>query len=90
MVTISKVTLVLVLASTAGAQFYFPKPSPRLGGEVVTYDGVVAKTKGPKPGYLETIIDPYFGSKVTRVSGDKGQHIPVIGGTWPQNCRNRS
>lgn len=55
---------------------------------MVTFDGVVDKSKGGKPGYLETYVDPYFGSKVTRVSGDKGQPIPVIGGTWPQDCRN--
>ncbi len=79
--TMSKVTVVLVLASAAGAQFYFPEPSPRLGGDVVTYGGAVAKTKGGKPGYLETFVDPYFGSKVTRVSGDEGQPIPDIGGT---------
>ena len=88
MVTMPKVTLVLVLASTAAAQFYFPKPSPPLGAGVVTYRGAVAKASGAKPGYLETFVDPYFGSKVTRVSGDKGLSIPVIGGTWPQNCRN--
>jgi len=88
MVTIRKVTLVLVLAAPAAAQFYFPKPSPPLGADVVTYRGAVAKTKGPKPGYLETFVDPYFGSKVTRVSGDKGQTIPNIGGTWPAVCRN--
>jgi len=88
MVTIPKVTLLLVLASTAAAQFYFPKPSPPLGSGVVTYRGAVAKSRGAKPGYLETFVDPYFGSKVTRVSDDKGQSIPNIDGTWPQNCRN--
>ena len=88
MATMPKVTLVLVLASAASAQFYFPEPSPPLGGAVVTYDGAVAKTRGPRPEYLETFVDPYFGSKVTRVSGDKGRPIPVIGGTWPADCRN--
>jgi len=84
----SKVTLVLALASTTAAQFHFPKPSPPLGADVVTYGGTVPKTRGPKPGYLETFVDPYFGSKVTRVSGDEGQPIPNIGGTWPRNCRS--
>jgi len=84
----SKVTLVLALASTAAAQFHFPKPSPPLGADVVTYGGAVAKTRGAKPGYLETFVDPYFGSKVTRVSGDEGRPIPNIGGTWPRNCRS--
>lgn len=83
-----KVVLVSVLASTAGAQFYFPNPSPPLGGNVVTHKETIPKSQPAKPGYLETFIDPYFGSKITRVSGDKGQPIPVIGGTWPQNCRN--
>ncbi|UCC96364.1 MAG: hypothetical protein JSW66_11015, partial [Phycisphaerales bacterium] len=88
MVTTSKTILVLALAGTAAAQFYFPNPAPPLGGDVVTYTEAVGKNKPPKPGYLQTFIDPYFGSKITRVSGDKGEPIPVIGGTWPQNCRN--
>jgi len=86
--TMPKAILVSVPASTATAQFYFPNPSPPLGGNVVTHTEAVSKSRPVKPGYLETFIDPYFGSMITRVSGDKGQPIPVIGGTWPQNCRN--
>jgi hypothetical protein len=87
-VTMTKFILVSVLASTATAQFYFPNPSPPLGGNVVTYTEAISKSRPAKPRYLETFTDPYFGSKITRVSGDKGQPIPVIGGIWPQNCRN--
>ncbi len=88
MVTINKIILITMLAGSATAQFYFPKPSPPLGGNIVTSTQAVSKSAPARPGYLETFIDPYFGSKITRVSGDLGQSIPVIGGTWPQNCRN--
>ena len=80
--------IVFAIASTLKAQFYFLKSSPPWGENVVTYTNIVSKSRPSKPGYLETFIDPYFGSKITRVSGDIGQPIPVIGGTWPQNCRN--
>ena len=83
-----KIILVLMFTSMATAQFYYPNPSPPLGANVVTHTMVIPKSKPLKPGYLKTFIDPYFGSKITRVSGDKGQLIPVVGGTWPQNCRN--
>ena len=41
-----------------------------------------------KPGYLETVIDPDFGTKITRVVGDPGTAIPVIGGTWQPVARH--
>ena len=66
MVAIVKVAAVLVVANTAGGQFYFPSAAGPLGGDVVTLGGVVEKSRADKPGYLETFVDPYFGSKVTR------------------------
>ncbi|XOV91560.1 MAG: hypothetical protein ACFHWX_15265 [Bacteroidota bacterium] len=37
-----------------------------------------------KPGYLETIIDPVFGTKITRISGDPGDSINGIpNAVWP-------
>jgi hypothetical protein len=36
-----------------------------------------------KPGYLQSAVDPEFGTTLTRVSGDPGTPIPVVGGTWP-------
>jgi hypothetical protein len=88
MVAIAKVAVVMVVASAAGGRFYFPQAAGPLGGDVVTFDGAVDKITAVKPGYLETFVDPYFGAKVTRVSGDEGRVIPVIGGTWPQDCRS--
>jgi hypothetical protein len=88
MVAIVKVAAVLVFASGAEGRFYFPRAARPLGGDVVTFDGTVDKSRAEKPGYLETVVDPYFGAKVTRVSGDKGRVIPVVGGTWPQDCRS--
>src|SRR5262249_41785658 len=35
------------------------------------------------PGYLQSAIDPTFGTKITRVSGDVGDAIPAVAGyTW--------
>ncbi|MFC2116510.1 hypothetical protein ACFLTU_08535, partial [Bacteroidota bacterium] len=41
-----------------------------------------------KPGYLETVIDPDFGTKITRIVGDPGTEIPTIGGTWGSVARH--
>jgi PKD repeat protein len=35
-----------------------------------------------KPAYLQFGIEPDFGTKITRVSGDQGTAIPSAGGTW--------
>lgn len=40
------------------------------------------KVPAPKPGYLQSYIDPLFGTKITRISGDPGTTIPNIGGEW--------
>jgi hypothetical protein len=36
-----------------------------------------------KPGYLQSGIDPDFGTTITRITGDPGTPIPVVGGSWP-------
>ena len=37
-----------------------------------------------KPAYLETIIDPVFGTKITRIVGNPGDSIPGLPGqVWP-------
>ncbi len=41
-----------------------------------------------KPGYLESITEPDFGTKITRVTGDPGTTIPVIGNTWKDIARH--
>lgn len=41
-----------------------------------------------KPAYLGSYIDPTYGTLVTRISGDPGTPIPVVGGTWPTEIRN--
>jgi WD40 repeat protein len=35
-----------------------------------------------KPGYLQTVIEPDFGTTITRITGDPGSPMPVVGGTW--------
>jgi hypothetical protein len=41
-----------------------------------------------KPGYLESVTDPDFGTKIIRVTGDPGTIIPAIGGTWKDIVRH--
>ena len=42
----------------------------------------------PQPGYLESYIDPVFGSKVTRITGEPGNDIPNIKGKWSTIARH--
>ncbi len=41
-----------------------------------------------KPGYLQEVTDPTFNSKITRVSGNPGNSIPNVGGTWRDVSRH--
>jgi len=41
-----------------------------------------------KPGYLESVTDPDFGTEIIRVTGDPGTIIPTIGGTWKDIVRH--
>ncbi len=41
-----------------------------------------------KPGYLESYIDPIFGTKITRIVGDPGDSIPIVGGEWGERERH--
>ncbi len=43
----------------------------------------------PRPGYMESYIDPVFGAQVTRITGDVGTEIPTIGGKWNEVARHR-
>ena len=42
----------------------------------------------PKPDYLESYIDPAFGTKVTRITGDPGTAIPDVYGVWGNIARH--
>jgi hypothetical protein len=42
----------------------------------------------PKPGYLEPITDPVFGTTITRITGEPGTPISKLGGVWGQNARH--
>jgi hypothetical protein len=35
-----------------------------------------------KPGYLQSVIDPVFGTKITRITGNVGDQVPLVGGSW--------
>jgi hypothetical protein len=56
-------------------------------------DDIVTIPDTPKPGYLQTIIDPTFGNKVTRITGDPDTAIdfadPDSSGTWNAVARHQ-
>ncbi|MEQ1860294.1 MAG: hypothetical protein ABMA13_10185 [Chthoniobacteraceae bacterium] len=41
-----------------------------------------------QPGYLESYVDPVFGAKVTRITGEPGTAIANIDGTWDAVARH--
>lgn len=41
-----------------------------------------------KPAYLKSYIDPVFGTKVTRITGEPGLDIPNIKGKWAEIARH--
>lgn len=68
-----------------------PTPTPNQTGGVglsqcSALDKGTARIAPPSlsmPGYLESVIDPSFGTKITRVTGNSGSSIPnVPGQTW--------
>jgi len=42
----------------------------------------------PQPGYLESYVDPVFGAKVTRITGEVGTGIADIKGKWSTIARH--
>jgi uncharacterized protein YjdB len=63
-----------------------PPPPPPSGGScnLVTGTSTVATSALAKPGYLQSVIDPDFGTKITRITGDPGTPIGYgISGSWP-------
>ncbi len=56
---------------------------------VVTDTQPKATPRMAPPGYLESYVDPVFGSKVTRITGRPGEAIPGIEGkVWPEVARH--
>ena len=41
-----------------------------------------------KPNYLQSVTDPLFDTKITRITGDVGTSIPNVGGTWQNIARH--
>jgi len=54
----------------------------------VTDTEVKAIPEVPRPGYLKPYVDPVFGTRVTRITGDPGTPIPVVGGVWGEVARH--
>jgi len=66
-----------------GSSLAAPKPS--------LISDTVSRTQPTvsKPGYLQTITDPTFGTKITRITGDPGAAITnVSGGIWGSCSRH--
>ncbi len=57
-------------------------------GQTVTHINTVEIPKIPQPGYLESYMDPVFGSKVTRITGNPGTDIPNTKGKWNKIARH--
>jgi hypothetical protein len=55
---------------------------------IVTDEELKTEPSFPKPGYLDAYIDPVFGQKVTRITGDPGTPVPNVGGTWNAMARH--
>ena len=55
----------------------------------VSCTNVVETPAAPAVGYLKSYIDPVFGSKVTRITGDPGSLIPGIDSRWDVIARHR-
>lgn len=51
-------------------------------------DAIVKIPQMTRPGYLEPYIDPVFGSKVTRITGDPGTPIMNIDSVWNPVARH--
>lgn len=54
----------------------------------VTHTELVTIPELPKSGYLESYVDPVFGSRVTRITGDAGCAIPGIDARWDEVARH--
>jgi len=54
----------------------------------VIHTNVVEMAEIPRPGYLESYVDPVFGSHVTRITGEPGTAIPDISGEWHTVARH--
>ena len=60
-------------------------PTPPSGGgacSLVTDWNPRPTTPMGRPGYLQPVREPDFGTTIVRVSGDPGAAVPNVGGTW--------
>ena len=54
----------------------------------VTNTRIVEIPDIPQAGYLQSYVDPVFGAKVTRITGEPGTDIPNIEGKWSSIARH--
>jgi hypothetical protein len=83
--TVGSVTGMAVLTVTSSTTTPTPPP-PAAGGScsaAVTGTAAMAASALGKPGYLQSVVDPEFKTRITRITGDPGTAIPGVGGTWP-------
>ena len=59
-----------------------PPPPPPASCSLVTDMATHPTSPLAKPGYLQSVRDPDFGTTIIRITGDPGTPIPVVGGTW--------
>src|SRR5262245_33955578 len=80
---------VVVVASTLSCT---GKPSaqvtpPGFLGTIVDSAAVFSLPAVPRPGYLQTITDPTFKTKITRITGEPGTVISPTLGVWGMDAR---
>jgi len=71
----------VVLTVTSGTT-----SQPPSGGSCSVVTGTAARSQSAlaKPGYLQSVIEPDFGTTITRITGDPGTAIGNgVSGTWP-------
>jgi hypothetical protein len=81
-----KGTATLTVTSTSTTTQTPPPPSTSGAScsSLVTGTAPRATSALAKPGYLQSVIDPDFGTKITRITGDPGTPIGYgISGSWP-------
>lgn len=91
------VVAVAVVGGSAGAQAIIAfagagllgSDTPGARGSLVTDpDAVFTSPSVPEPAYLQYVIDPVFGTKITRITGDPGRTQGGV--TWGDRARHHS
>ncbi len=76
------------LATALAAAALLPGGACAAAAYPVTDTEVKTIAAVPRPAYLDSYVDPVFGTRVTRITGEPGTPIPVVGGAWGEVARH--